>query len=93
MTTLAIDHPIDPATLLAPKAESMTDAERLAWITEVAADLRLSWLDVARYTGYSFSTVGAWFTSQESIRHRPVPARAIARLQLEVKAGNVQGSK
>lgn len=81
------------ATHYSAKASAMTDEERLAWMRSAMDTHNLSWNDLARYTGYSYSTVGSWFTQVESSRHRPIPARAIDRLQLEIKAGNVRGSK
>lgn len=76
-----------------PGAETMTDEERLAWMNKTMAEHHLTWQDLARYTGYSLSYVGSWFTATESTRHRPIPARAIDRLRLEIKAGHVRGSK
>lgn len=74
------------------RPEAMTDSELLAWLNKIMADYRLSLPDLARYTGYSYSAVASWFTSADSARHRPVPLRAVERLLLELKAGNVRGS-
>lgn len=75
------------------QSAAMTDEERLDWLRFVADQHNLSQADIAKYTGYSYSAVCSWFTSVESTRHRPVPARAVDRLQLEIKQGNVRGSK
>jgi hypothetical protein len=73
--------------------ESITDSERTAYLRQLAAHYRLTRNDVSRYTGYSANYVAAWFATEGTPRHRPVPVRAVDRLILEIQAGNVQSSK
>ena len=73
--------------------QNITDSERTAYLKKLAAHYRLTRADVARHTGYSLNYVAAWFATEGTPRHRPVPVRAIDRLILEIQAGTVVSSK
>ncbi|MFD2883211.1 hypothetical protein ACFS4T_11645 [Pseudomonas lini] len=65
----------------------------MAFIRRIARAHNLSHQDLTKYTGYLLDTVSGWFTTCDSLRHRHVSARAIDRLVLELKLGQVKGSK
>lgn len=69
--------------------ERMTADDRIAYIRKLAKSHRLSHKDLALFTGYSRHSVAGWFTDCDSLRYREVPARALDRLLLELRSGNV----
>lgn len=79
--------------IAATTGERMSAAERLAFLRETVESHHLQHPDVARYTGYTVNSVSGWFTDQKSPRYREIPARAVDRLLLELKSGNVKSSK
>lgn len=72
--------------------EQSTADERLAFLRSIMQSHSLTYRDLAIFTGYAQESVAGWFTNAASIRHRDVPVRAVERLQLELKLGNVKGS-
>ena len=51
---------------------------------------RLTLEDIATLTGYTPSSVGAWFTSPDSTRRRHVPDRAVAMMKAALKASDIE---
>lgn len=72
----------------------MTPEYRAQWLRNFEQHYRLNHLELAKISGYHIEHVRAWFCAEGTRRHRPVPARVIERLQLEIRVGNIrQGSK